>query len=178
MSNHHFFTIRTGTNHSNSSLVSPVISKQPFTAAFFVAANGSKVSEPVAIWKSKSPRCFKNIQDKTIPRMVYYAGIIRAFKFKYRKKLLKYVVSRIWPVQEHSEIIQHVNIAKAIHWLQVACRDASTEPIINCFQKCRFGQESVNNITNDNEIDVEFESSYLPLWRRWNHCWRFCCLWW
>ena len=66
-------------------------------------------------------------------------------------------------MQEHSEIIQHVNIAKAIHWLQVAWRDASTEPIINCFQKCRFGQESVNNITNDNEIDVEFESSYLAL---------------
>ena len=37
-------------------------------------------------------------------------------------------------------------------------RDVSIETIINCFQKCGFGQESVNSITNDNEIDEEFES--------------------
>ena len=47
-------------------------SKQRFTAAFFVAADGSKVSQAIVIWKSKSPRCFKNIQDKTRPSMVYY----------------------------------------------------------------------------------------------------------
>ena len=47
-------------------------SKQRFTAAFFVAADSSKVSQPIVIWKSKSPRCFKNIQDKTRPSMVYY----------------------------------------------------------------------------------------------------------
>ena len=29
------------------------------------AADGSKISEPVVIWKSKSPRCFQNIQGKT-----------------------------------------------------------------------------------------------------------------
>ena len=62
-----------------------------------------------------------------------------------------------------SEIIQNVNIAKAIHWLQVAWRDASTETIINCFQKCECGQESVNSITNDNEIDEEFESLFTQL---------------
>ena len=139
-------------------------SKQRLTAAFFVASDGSKISEPVVIWKSKSPRCFKNIQDKSRPSMVHYfskekawmrteimedvlrlldrevqlerrkiilfldnapchpetlqnnfknikliflpkcttsllqpldAGIIRAFKCKYRKRLLQYVVSRI-----------------------------------------------------------------------------------
>ena len=47
-------------------------SKQRFTAAFFLAANGSKVSQPIVIWKGKSPRCFKNIQDKTRPSMVHY----------------------------------------------------------------------------------------------------------
>ena len=85
------------------------------------------------------------------------AGIIRAFKCKYRKKLLKYVVSRIDEGKNASEIIQDVNIAKRIDCLQVAWRDVSTETIINCFQKCGSGQESVNNITNDNEIDEEFE---------------------
>ena len=37
------------------------------------------------------------------------------------------------------------------------------QTIINCFQKCGFGQESVNSITNDNEIDEEFESLLTQL---------------
>ena len=81
------------------------------------------------------------------------AGIISAFKCKYRERLLKYVVSRIDKGKNASEIIQNVNIAKAVQWLQVAWRDVSTEAIINCFQKCGFGHESVNSITNDNEIN-------------------------
>ena len=71
---------------------------------------------------------------------------------------MKYVVSQIDEGKNTSEIIHDVNIAKAIYWLQVARRDVSTETIINCFQICGFGQESVNSITNDNEIDEEFES--------------------
>ena len=39
----------------------------------------------------------------------------------------------------------------------------STETIINCFQKSGFGQESVNSITNNNEIDEEFESLITKL---------------
>ena len=35
-------------------------SKQRLTTAFFVAAGGSKISEPVIIWKNKSP---SNHQD-------------------------------------------------------------------------------------------------------------------
>ena len=207
-------------------------SKQRLAAAFFLAADGSKISEPVVIWKSKSPRCFKNIQDKARLSMVHYfsnekawvrteimedvlrlldrkvqlecrkiilfldnapchpetlqnnlkniklivlpkcttsrlqpldVGIITAFKCKYRKRLLKYVIPRIDEGKNASEIIQDVNIAKAIHWLQVAWGDVSTETIINCFQKCGFGQESVNSITNDNEIDDEFESLLTQL---------------
>ena len=47
-------------------------SKQNFTGGFLVAFDGSKISELVVIWKSKSPRCFKNIQDKTRPSMIHY----------------------------------------------------------------------------------------------------------
>ena len=34
-------------------------SKQRFTIAFFVSAAGQKIDEPIVIWKSKLPRCFK-----------------------------------------------------------------------------------------------------------------------
>ena len=46
-------------------------SKQRLIATFFVAADGSKISEPVVIWKSKSRKCFKDIQDKTRPSTVH-----------------------------------------------------------------------------------------------------------
>ena len=91
------------------------------------------------------------------------AGIIRTFKCKYRKRLLECVVSRIDEDKNASEIIKDVTIAKAIHWLQVAWRDVSTETTINCFEKNGFGQESVNSITNNNEIDEEFESLITQL---------------
>ena len=73
------------------------------------------------------------------------------------------MVSRIDEDKNASEIKKDVTIAKAIHWLQVAWRDVSTETIINCFQKSGFGQESVNSITNNNEIDEEFESLITQL---------------
>ena len=47
-------------------------SKQSLTAAFFVATNGSKISESAVIWKSRSQTCFQNIQYKTRPSMVHY----------------------------------------------------------------------------------------------------------
>ena len=34
-------------------------SKQRFAVAFFVSAAGQKIDEPIVIWKSKLPRCFR-----------------------------------------------------------------------------------------------------------------------
>ena len=41
------------------------------TVAFFVKAKGEK-EEPIVIWKSKNPRCFKNLRDKQRPTNVTY----------------------------------------------------------------------------------------------------------
>ena len=66
---------------------------------------------------------FKNIKLIFLPKCTTSrlqpldAGIIRAFKYKYKKRLLKYVVSRINEGKNVSEIIKDVNIAKAICWL-------------------------------------------------------------
>lgn len=45
-------------------------SKLRMTVAFFVNAKGEK-EEPVVIWKSKSPRCFKNLKEQTEARGCY-----------------------------------------------------------------------------------------------------------
>ena len=46
-------------------------SKLRMTVAFFVNANSEK-EEPIVIWKSKNPRCFKNLRDKRRPANVTY----------------------------------------------------------------------------------------------------------
>ena len=55
-----------------------------------------------------------------------------------------------------SEIIQDINIAKGIHWLQVAWKDVSTDTIVHCFQKCAFKKSGANSTCKDSEIDEEF----------------------
>ena len=48
------------------------------------------------------------------------AGIIRDFKHKYRKLLVRYVVSRIDEGKTASQIVEEVHVLKAITWLQTA----------------------------------------------------------
>ena len=55
------------------------------------------------------------------------------------------------------------HIAKAIHWLQVAWKDVSTETITHCFQKCGFKGRSESSIAEDNELDEEFHSLCFQL---------------
>ena len=42
------------------------------TVAFIVSATGGKVTEPVVIWKSKIPRCFRYLEDKSRPANLHY----------------------------------------------------------------------------------------------------------
>ena len=42
--------------------------KVRLTVAFFVNADGKKVDEPVIIWKSKKPRCLKNLKCRDLIR--------------------------------------------------------------------------------------------------------------
>ena len=47
-------------------------SKQRLTVAFFVNAAGQKIDQPVVIWKSKVPRCFKKLKDPSRPSDANY----------------------------------------------------------------------------------------------------------
>ena len=192
-------------------------SKQRFTVAFFVNAAGEKEDEPIVIWKSKKPRCFKGLKNPSRPANVHYfsnkkswmnseifetvlsrlnkrllsqkrkiilfldnatchpetlegkfsnikikflpknttsrlqpldAGIIRNFKVKYRKSLVKYVLSRISDGSSAAEIASSVNVLMAIRWVQRAWQDVLPSTIKRCFEKCGF-------CTAEADIDVE-----------------------
>ena len=88
---------------------------------------------------------------------------MRAFKCKYRELLMKYVVARIDEGKNASEIIKDVNIAQAIHWLQVAWKDISKETILHCFQKCGFEKSECHSVSGEGEVDEEFESLLAQL---------------
>ena len=47
-------------------------SKQRFTIAYFVNTAREKIDEPVVTWKSKKPRCFKRLSDKSRPVVAHY----------------------------------------------------------------------------------------------------------
>ena len=42
------------------------------TVAFIVSVTGGKVTEPIVIWKSKIPRCFRYLEDKSRPANLHY----------------------------------------------------------------------------------------------------------
>ena len=51
--------------------------KVRLTVAFFVIADEQKVDEPLIIWKSKKPRCFKNLIGRDLSRSLgvhYFAN--------------------------------------------------------------------------------------------------------
>lgn len=53
-------------------------SKLRMTVAFFVNVKGEK-EESIVIWKSKNPRCFKNLRDKRRPANVTYFSNLKSW---------------------------------------------------------------------------------------------------
>ena len=66
------------------------------------------------------------------------AGIIQNFKVKYRKSLIKYVLSRINDNASETEIAQDVNILMTIRWVQRAWKHVTLSAVKRSFGKPRF----------------------------------------
>ena len=87
---------------------------------------------------------YSNINVAFLPKNTTFrlqpldARIIRNFKLKYRKKLLKFVITRINDNVKATDIIQEVDVLKAISWIKSAGGEVSEETIVNCFKKCGF----------------------------------------
>ena len=92
---------------------------------------------------SKSCFCQKNTISRLQP---FDAGIIRDFKLKYRKKLLKFVISRINDNVKVTDIIQEVDVLKAISWIRSAWGEISEETLLTVLRNVGF--EKVNSMFN------------------------------
>ena len=67
------------------------------------------------------------------------AGMIKNFKVRYRKLLLKFVVSHINSRSTAAEIVSTVDVLQAIQWVKQAWEEVPREMIRKCFPaKCGF----------------------------------------
>ena len=85
------------------------------------------------------------------------AGIIQNFKVKYRKSLVKDVLSRINDNASVAEIVQDVNIIMAIQWVQRAWKDVTPLTVKRCFEKSGFS-EGDDELMEDVDVDEEFSA--------------------
>ena len=83
------------------------------------------------------------------------AGIIRNFKVKYWKKVLKFLISRINNNVKATDTIQEVDILKAISWIKSTWWEVSDQTVINCFHKCGFGKKRPDVQVLDREEEEE-----------------------
>ena len=90
------------------------------------------------------------------------AGIIQYFKVKYRRLLLKFVISSETTA---AEIAKEINILKAIRWIQEAWVSVSKDTIRKCFQNCGCTDDTYAEVdTSDEEFaslvkEINFELS-------------------
>ena len=66
------------------------------------------------------------------------AGIIRAFKLKYCKLLIKYFISRVDENMKAPDIFKAVDILKVIGWVKSVWEEVTPDTIKHCFEKCGF----------------------------------------
>ena len=89
------------------------------------------------------------------------AGIIKNFKVKYQKKLLRHVIARTSIDHSATDIAEEANIFRAIIWLAAAWKEVSEMTIKNYFAKCHITQQVVEN--DKSELDDEFSELFKEL---------------
>ena len=87
----------------------------------------------------------------------FYTVIIRMFKLIYHKLHIEFVISRIESRNMATEIINEVNVLKAIDWLHTASEQVSDQCIQICFKKCGFKVPipHVSNLDDNSSIYIQ-----------------------
>jgi len=90
------------------------------------------------------------------------AGIIRNFKFHYRKLLLEYLVRHVDGVPEADRgqlrldnVLKSVNASHAVDWIKRAWATIKPETISNCFAHCGIKSNTDQVVTATAEIDED-----------------------
>jgi len=82
-------------------------------------------------------------------------GIIRAFKARYRKHMIKHLLTQIDTCESASELCKNVNVLKAIHWTVRSWNETKTSTIESCFRDAGFPLDaSLSSEVEDTDDDI------------------------
>ncbi|CAG2249892.1 unnamed protein product [Mytilus edulis] len=65
-------------------------------------------------------------------------GIIRAFKARYRKHMLKHVITKIDNCTDNTSLTKEINVLDAVHWIDKSWSDTKESTIASCFRNAGF----------------------------------------
>lgn len=88
------------------------------------------------------------------------AGVIKNFKVRYRKLLLKFQCC-FWLTA--LDIAKEVDVLQTIRWIKQAWDKVPEETVQKCFDKCRFSSVVQNNERSEEEVE---EQEFAELVRR------------
>ncbi|XP_046556879.1 tigger transposable element-derived protein 6-like [Haliotis rubra] len=80
-------------------------------------------------------------------------GIIRAFKHRYRKFLMKSLISRIDTCSSVTELSKNINVLDAVHWIHKSWQDTTSLAILKCLSACGLSTCALDSVESDNEED-------------------------
>ncbi|CAC5356722.1 unnamed protein product [Mytilus coruscus] len=85
-----------------------------------------------------------------------YLGIIRAFKARYRKHMLKHVITKIDNCTYNTSLTKEIKVLDAVHWIDNSWSDTKESTITSCFRNAGFPVVNPDeNIDSDNEEDPD-----------------------
>ncbi|XP_033121800.1 tigger transposable element-derived protein 4-like [Anneissia japonica] len=83
-------------------------------------------------------------------------GIIKAFKSRYRAKLMRNVLAKIDAADSASDVTKQFNVLDAVNWTAAAWRKTTATTITKCFNRCGFDCLADNSTDNaDDEVEAE-----------------------
>ena len=65
-------------------------------------------------------------------------GIIKAFKARYRKRMMKSLVAKIEQDDSVTELSKEINVLDAVHWIRELWKETRIETVSRCFKLSGF----------------------------------------
>ncbi|KAK3090197.1 hypothetical protein FSP39_009953 [Pinctada imbricata] len=80
-------------------------------------------------------------------------GIIRAFKARYRKRMIKHLLAKMDEIQRASELCKGITVLNAVYWISKSWEETKGSTIESCFQKAGFSAIDPDRNDDDDSDD-------------------------
>ncbi|XP_041374170.1 tigger transposable element-derived protein 6-like [Gigantopelta aegis] len=81
-------------------------------------------------------------------------GIIKAFKARYRKYLMRSLISRMEDCASVTELCKAITVLDAVNWINAAWKETQQTTIAKCFMMCGFPVTSEQESDDENDDNI------------------------